>query len=132
VFLNKPLNTILSNPKMFSLTSSNNPRSKWFFLSIQKGMPGEVKSLLKTDPHLIFQRDKVLHNTKNQKSCLHIAVEFLKTDLVELFIKKGAFGDAVDKYGYPPLYYSAKRFHLNQKAKEIFKVGVIRCCFGQV
>jgi hypothetical protein len=46
----------------------------------------------------------------------------MRPELLKLFINKGAFADAVDKYGFPPIYYSAKRYPLNLKAKLIFEV----------
>lgn len=59
-FLKMPPRDLLQNRQFFGLKPSPNSRAKWFFLSIKKGIPSEVKSLLKADPDLLHHRDKVI------------------------------------------------------------------------
>jgi hypothetical protein len=60
-FLNKTPNQIIQKKKTLS-KKFNMSKVKWFFLSIQKGLKNEVKSLLRADESLIFQQDKVYFN----------------------------------------------------------------------
>ena len=46
----------------------------------------------------------------------------MRPKILKFLLEQGAFPDSVDKYGFPPIFYSAKRYNLNLKAKSIFKV----------
>ena len=58
-FINKTPKDILGNKDFFPSFKNSNSRSKWFFISIKKGIFSEVKSLLRLDPYLIYQKDRV-------------------------------------------------------------------------
>lgn len=56
------------------------------------------------------------------KSCLHIAVENMKPEIVQELLNRGAFIDHVDRTCKPPIYYAAKRYFYHSKAKAILKI----------
>ena len=50
---------LLKNSILFPQTAFTHRSSKWFFMSIQKGLLSEVKSMVSKFPELIYQIDKV-------------------------------------------------------------------------
>jgi tetratricopeptide (TPR) repeat protein len=60
----------------------------------------KVKKLLKDDPKQAYSRDDV------RKTPLHWAVQEAHKDVVELLLAKGAEVNAVDSFGFTPLYWA--------------------------
>lgn len=55
----KPRN-LLKNSILYPTKSYSHKNSKWFFVAIQKGLTSEIKSMIKRNPELIYQIDKVI------------------------------------------------------------------------
>ena len=64
-FLDKSPHWVLGS-KVHWATRKQNAQTKWFFLSIQKGVESEVRSLVRADRRLLYCRDKVLVTAERQ------------------------------------------------------------------